>query len=307
MIIDFHTHTFKDLRTFPRVWVAKLHKVKEEQLGKDLFEKWKVAMDGRVETLIRDMDEASIDKSVTSTMDLGIICGEEPEISIWEANEYIAVAQKKYPGRIIGFVAVDPRRKGAIELLEKGITEWGMQGVKLWPNDFYINDESFEPFFKKIDDLGVPILTHTGTDPLPYHIKYGNPVHLLDLVKKYPRLRIIAAHLARGFEDLLVAIIFWNRQAIYTDLAAVQYEYWKSPWHLTIELRYLMDKIPDSILMGTDWPFLKFPPLPTHKEWFDFVRNLRVPEQGLFLGIKDFSQEEKDKILGENARTLLKC
>jgi predicted TIM-barrel fold metal-dependent hydrolase len=59
--------------------------------------------------------------------------------------------------------------------------------------------------------------------------------------------------------------------------------------------------------MGTDWPFIKFPPLPTHKEWFDFIRNLKVPEPGLVFGMRDFSQEEKDKILGENARAVLKC
>ena len=307
MVIDVHTHVFEAPEAFPRVWLQKIFKAKEEQLGREIFERWKIAFDGRVETLISDMDEAGIDKSVALPLDLGIICQEEPEISIWRTHEYIAEAQRRYPDRIIGFAGIDPRRKDAIELLEKGVTEWGLRGVKLWPSDFYINDERFEPFMKKINDLEVPILTHTGTDPLPYHIRYGNPVDLLDLVAKYPKMKVIAAHLARGFEDTLVAMMFWNRQTIYTDLAAAQYEYWKSPWHLTMELRYLMDKVPDSILMGTDWPFIKFPPLPTHKEWFDFIRNLKIPEAGLALGMKDFSQEEKDKILGENARALLKC
>jgi len=59
--------------------------------------------------------------------------------------------------------------------------------------------------------------------------------------------------------------------------------------------------------MASDWPFLKTPPLPTHKEWFDIIRNLKIPEpvMQLGIGIKDFSQEEKDLILGGNAERFL--
>ena len=66
-----------------------------------------------------------------------------------------------------------------------------------------------------------------------------------------------------------------------------------------------MDRIPSLILMGSDWPWAKNAPL-SHKAWFDAIRNLKIPEPvlRLGLGVKDFSQEEKDRILGENARTL---
>ena len=69
-----------------------------------------------------------------------------------------------------------------------------------------------------------------------------------------------------------------------------------------------MDKIPNSVLMGSDWPWIIRSPHPTYKQWFDVIRNLKIPEPvlQLGLGIKDFSQEEKDKLLGENARALLK-
>jgi predicted TIM-barrel fold metal-dependent hydrolase len=72
-------------------------------------------------------------------------------------------------------------------------------------------------------------------------------------------------------------------------------------------MRYLMDKVPHAPLMGTDWPFIKTPPMPTHKEWFDAIRNLKVPDKVLESGlpINDFTQEEKDMILGENARSML--
>lgn len=67
-----------------------------------------------------------------------------------------------------------------------------------------------------------------------------------------------------------------------------------------------MDFIPGSVLMGTDWPWERIPPKPSAKEWFDFIRNMKIPKAvlDLGLGIKDFTQEEKDMILGENAMRL---
>jgi predicted TIM-barrel fold metal-dependent hydrolase len=60
-------------------------------------------------------------------------------------------------------------------------------------------------------------------------------------------------------------------------------------------------------MIGSDWPYTKNAPL-GYREWFDAVRNLKIPEKVLELGIgiKDFSNEEKKMILGENAKTLLK-
>ena len=75
------------------------------------------------------MDKAGVDKCVVSHLDYSIFYQQEPEISVWRANEYMAEEQGKYPDRIIAFVGVDPLRKDAIELLEKGITEWGLKGV----------------------------------------------------------------------------------------------------------------------------------------------------------------------------------
>jgi hypothetical protein len=46
---------------------------------------------------------------------------------------------------------------------------------------------------------------------------------------------------------------------------------------------------------------------PADKQWFDIIRNLRIPEQVLQLGsgIKDFTQQEKDLVLGENTKRFL--
>lgn len=309
MIIDVHVHIFQSLnKSFPKLWVDELYQSKVKSIGEELAKKWRDSYDGSVEALIRDMDDAGVDKSVALPIDFGIMCNQEPEISVWRANEYVAEAQRKYPDRIIGFVGVDPQRKDAIELLEKGVTEWGLKGVKIYPSTFRVTDEAIRPFMAKINELELIVLIHQGPDPLPYIIKYGSPVDLDTLTLLYPKIKIIAAHYAAGYEDILTAILRYKQGIIYADLALLQfYEWQKSPWHFVLFMRYLMDKFPNSILMGTDWPFQKAPPAPSHKGWFDAIRNLKIPEQvlELGLGITNFSDEEKSKILGHNAKLLL--
>lgn len=306
MIIDVHTHIFESLDVFQKSWLDNFLAHKKIQLGDQGYKNWEAAFEGTVESLIKDMDEAGIDKSIVLPAYPSVGHGEElPKISLWRCNEYGAEAQRKYPERIIGFVRIDPLRKDAIELLIKGVTEWGMKGVKLHPT-IPLTDGAIQPLLNKINEMEIPVIVHMGVDPIPFLAEHGNPIFLDTLTVRFPKMKIIAAHHARGFEELLTAIILNRGGRIYSDLAFWQHEYAFSPWRFIMKMRYFMDRIPRFILMGSDWPFTKTKPPLSHKEWFDVIRNLKIPEQvlQLGLGIKDFSQEEKDRILGENARSL---
>ena len=308
MVIDFHAHIFESAAAFPQPWLAGIYGFKKAVMGEEAFEQWKVAFDrsGTVEALLKDMDDAGIDKSVVLALDFGIMCRQEAEISIWRVNEYIAEAQRKYPDRIIGFAGVDPLRgEEAIKLLETAVEEWGLRGVKVISSSFSVTDPSVQAFMTRINDLEIPALIHMGSDPPPFAIRHGNPADLDLLSLWYPKMKMIAAHCARGYGELLTEILHFKEGQVYADTSGLQYEVMKSPWHFVLQMRYLMDKVPCSIVMGTDWPFIKTPPMPTHKEWFDAIRNLEIPEPFQILGMRNFTQHEKDLILGENARSLL--
>jgi len=307
MVIDAHAHLFESLDVFQKSWLESLKTHKRIQLGNKGYEKWEATFNGRVETLIQDMDQAGIDKAVVLPSFPSVAHGEElPKISIWRCNEYAAEAQRKYPDRIIGFARVDPLRKDALDLLLKAVIEWGLKGVKIHPTT-PVTDEVVQPLMSKINELEILVLFHMGVDPIPFLAKNGDPVCLDTLTVRFPKMKIIAAHHARGFEELLTAIILNRLGKIYSDLACWQYEYAFSPWRFIIKMRYFMDRIPRFVLMGSDWPYTKNAPL-SHKEWFDAIRNLKIPEPvlKLGLGIRDFSQEEKDMLLGENARFLFR-
>ncbi len=308
MIIDVHAHLLEKREAFPDVFINSLCRMWESREGKEAMERHMAALNhSTVEDLINDMDEAGVDKAVVCPLDFGLMCEEEPRIPIWKQNEYIAESQEKYPDRIIGLVGVDALRNNSIEILEKGVTELGLKGVKIFPTMYKVTNEKIQPFLEKVNELELLALFHQGIDPLPFLMQYGNPVDLDVLALRYPKMKIIAAHVARGWDDLLTEILTYRVGRIYTDLAAKQPLLLSSPWRFTMQMRYLMDRIPNSVLMGTDWPTNTSPPLPTYKEWFDIIRNLKIPEQvlQLGLGIRDFSQHEKDLILGENAKPLL--
>jgi predicted TIM-barrel fold metal-dependent hydrolase len=313
MVIDCHAHLFKSIEVISKKWLERMHEHKKRQLGDEGYKKWKSRMEGEspgtVEALIKDMDEAGVDISVVSPSGpFQPFPGEEhPESAVREANEYVAEAQRKFPDRIIGFVRADLWREGAAELIEEAITKWGLKGVKIHHSFLPLTDERFQKVLGKIHELEVPIWIHQGVDPIPFLVEIGNPTILDKFTVIYPKMIFNAAHYARGYGELLTAIISQREGRIFSDLALWQVEYARSRWHFYTQLRHLMDMVPYAILMGSDWPWIEGSPL-THKEWFDVIRNLKIPDAVMQLGfgIRDFSQEEKDLILGENAKRFLK-
>ena len=302
MIIDMHVHIYEE-KMWPKSFLNSIREHKKRTLPEEEYKRYK--LEATVETLIKDMDEAGINVSVCLPIDFAFVCDEEPEISVWKANEYVAEAQERYPSRIVGFVGVDPQRPGSLQLLEKGIKEWGLKGVKIYAGNFYPSEARIARFMQKIEELDVPVLFHQGTDPHPFGLKYGDPIYLDELMLRYPGLKVIAAHLARGWENLLVKWLAYLPGRAWADISAWQYECAYSNWHFLMTMRYVMDRIPNQVMMGSDWPALKFAPLPSHKGWVELLKNLQLSTACLEMGMKQFTEEEKEKILGGNARKLL--
>ena len=307
MIIDAHAHLFESLDVYHKPWLDGIKAHFFSKLEPKEFDSWLSALDGKVETLIKDMDEAGVDKAIALPSGCALAYGEEmPRISIWRSVEYVAEAQKRYPTRIIGFARVDPLRKDSVELLTKAVKEWGLKGVKIVP-PVPLTDEAVQPLMNKIDEFGLIVLSHTGVNPPPYPSRLGDPMVLDTLAARFPRIRFIAAHYAKGFEEFLTALLFQRRGRIYADLSMWQEECASSRWWFTLKMRNLMDRIPHSILMGSDWPFIRKSHPLSYKDWFAAIRNLKIPDLlgQLDWGMKDFSPEEKDWILGRNAQSLL--
>ena len=305
MIIDIHAHYY--IEDMPcRAYIERFVKYMAGVARKSEEEMWKLIpeyYDPTGEKLIQAMDEAGIDKTVISNIDINLLNGVgDGKFTIVEQNKLYAKLVERYPDRLIAFVGVDPRRGDAIKILETGIKEWGMKGAKLLPwAGFYPNNKDFYPFYAKAQELGIILLCHTGPEPTPSYSKYGQPIFLDEVANDIPDLKIIAAHcgdcwwpeaaeLASGKPNLFLDLSTWQNR---TRRWPVE-EFYRPLRHIiNIAGRH-------KILFGSDWPIMKL-----YLSQADWVKKFtEIPEAVRQAGI-EFSEKEVTAILGGNAAKLL--
>lgn len=105
-------------------------------------------------------------------------------------NEFIAAEVAQFPDRLYGFGALHPQSEtltGDIAHLR----ELGLHGVKLHPDIQRFRLDSKECFALCEQCEGVlPLLLHTGDR----RYSFSNPEQLLPLLRRFPKLTVIAAH-----------------------------------------------------------------------------------------------------------------
>ncbi|HOO57365.1 MAG TPA: amidohydrolase family protein [bacterium] len=91
--------------------------------------------------------------------------------------------------------SVNPDRRGALDELER-VKEDGAVLIKWLPNsqNFDPGDKKYIPFYKKLAELDLPLLSHTGYEHSihVYDQLYGNPVRLVYALDE--GVKVIAAH-----------------------------------------------------------------------------------------------------------------
>ncbi len=310
MIIDAHAHLWNEDWLPSPFWdglARRVCTVRKRTRGEDLnVETVKKTMfpaywdrDGSV--LIAEMDEAGINKTVIVPLDLGIELG-EARVPIETVNEIYAEVSSRYPDRIISFVGVDPRRKNAVEIFERGIRHWRMKGLKLDPAaGFYPNDKICYPLYEKASELGVPALFHTGSTIPPFRNKYTQPIYLDDVSLDFPELTIIAAHMGFGWWPELASMIA-KRTNLITDISGWQQNALRHFPTFAKTLREMMHLVgADNMLFGTDGPSFRLYNLP-NKQWAQMIRDLpKEAPQGI-----EFTESEIELLMGKSAQRHLK-
>jgi predicted TIM-barrel fold metal-dependent hydrolase len=254
------------------------------------------------ERLIKEMDEAGIDKTVLLALDGEFIF--RSKVTYKEYNDLLANYMNRYPDRFIGFAGIDPRRgKEAIKELERCINDLGCTGVKLWTlTGFYPDDLNFYPFYEHVEELGATILCHTGLGPTGTYLKYCRPVYVDKVATDFPNINFIMAHMGDPWSKEAIAVATKNAN-VYIDISAWEPQMKLAPFafcQTLIEAK--MSCGINKILFGTDWPL--FTSILSLKEYVDKIKNLKLPPPMKMMGLPEFTNEEKNKILGENAKKL---
>ncbi len=326
MLIDAHCHVW--IREMLPNWFLRSMAWREsrKELPFGTIDEWLAKsrphyFDPGAERWIKIMESCGIDACVNVTNDFGSaegFAGDEAPMSVEEINFEYCQWSKRLKGKFYTFIGVNPLRgKAAVELLEKGVKEWGALGLKLLPHTgFYPNDRICYPLYEKCLELGVPVNVHTGAGIFRYS-KYANPVHLEEAALDFPELEFIAAHAGGGIGELWQEMCVAARYIPNINLEMGQVAPTVIKGGFRGSKGKYKDHTPDfidmldvmrntliggcaNILFGTDMPTF---PAEILKEWCDLFRNL--PEIASRYGY-DFSQEEADLMCYKNVARIMK-
>ncbi len=109
-------------------------------------------------------------------------------------------------GRLVGFVAYDPRRAGALSFVKKALRR-GNVGIKLYPPMGYRPDDNrYKTQFKKLFDYcvrdDIPIITHctpVGFEAIKgWGEKHSHPDYWGNVLEQWPNLRVCFGHSGGG-------------------------------------------------------------------------------------------------------------
>lgn len=301
MIIDMHRHMWSLYERYP---VARELAIRSGSQGFISTTVRPIPLvpdtDDAANMIISMMDEAGIDKSLVFLADYGLRLG-EGVLSVEGENRIHADLAHKHPDRLMAFVGVDPRRPGALELLRRGVDEWGMKGWKMHPTvGYFPNDRVCYPLYELCSARGVPIVSHTGPMASPLYSKYSQPMHLDDVATDFPDLTIIMAHAGQAWwpEALNIARTKGN---VYLDLSMWQWEA-KYPEQFVAALARMRDTIgAERMIFGSDFPGLRR--AMELKPWVQTFQDL--PALAKRYGYS-FNSAEVDAIMCGNAQRLLK-
>ncbi|MFN7922695.1 MAG: amidohydrolase family protein [Bryobacteraceae bacterium] len=135
-----------------------------------------------------------------------------------ECNQWTAEARDRFPGRILGWVHVNPGYREALDDVQRLIEDRGFIGVKLY-NDYWANEPVVFPLVELCIRLRVPILHHAGHtmwlgSPQP---RISDGSHFSDLSRRYPEAMIICAHVCGGGDWEWEIKSLRNARGVYLD------------------------------------------------------------------------------------------
>ena len=183
-------------------------------------------------------------------VDYAVILAEDtPAVTGVADNRRVADFCKGHP-QLLPFCTFDPLKERDMPGQLRQLAAEGFRGVKLYPtyNFFYPNDPMMYPLYETAQELGLPVMFHTGLSVFKgSRLKYGDPVFYDDIAVDFPELKIVMCHGGRDCwykEAFTVARLHEN---VYIDVAGLP------PKKL---LTYFPDlpRQAHKFVFGTDWP-----------------------------------------------------
>jgi len=196
------------------------------------------------------MDEAGIAR-------IGVINYVSPALMGFtrEVNPYVADLARAAPERLIPFGGVDPTADGSVSDEVERLWDLGVKAIKFHPphqeiaaNAYREDSPGLAEMYGRAEELGMPVMVHTGTSIFPgARNVYADPLPLDDVGVDFPDLVVILAHLGRPLWPEVSFFLLRRHPNFWGDVSGIP------PKGL---LRYFprLEAVADKLLWGTDWP-----------------------------------------------------
>ncbi|NLB78970.1 MAG: amidohydrolase [Clostridiaceae bacterium] len=254
-IIDFHAHAFPE----------EIAQKAVNHIGNH----YTIKMQGKgiLPDLIQSADNAGIDYIVihsTATR----------ACQVKHINDWVASHTSE---KMIGFGTLHPDMPDVEEEFER-IVSLGLKGIKLHPDfqGFNADDLSMDRIYSVIDNR-LPLLIHCGDEKLDS----SSPKRIANVLDKFPRLTIIAAHLG-GHKNWQESMEYLVCRDIYMDTSSA-IRFMDSAFATKLIKKHGINRI----VFGTDYP------ITYHENELEFFYKL------------DLSESEREDILYNNAARIL--
>lgn len=190
-------------------------------------------------------------------------------------NNFIASEQEAHP-EFIAYGSLHPDFDKIEEEVDR-IISLGLKGIKLHPDfqNFEIDDPKADAIYRATEGR-LPILFHMGD----YRFDRTKPFRLLNVMKKFPKLTCIGAHLGgySSWEEVINLPGYLSNPQMYIDTCSAL-AFLPPEEAVKIIKKHGVDRV----FWGTDFPMW------THAAEFDRFMALKLTD------------DERDKILWKNA------
>lgn len=190
-------------------------------------------------SMVRVMDRCGVATTVLST-NLAI------QLDVRTGNEATAAAATAFPGRLLGYITVNPWQDPAAE-----IARWGddprFVGFKLHPelHAYPLTGSRYAPVWEFAEATGSPVLTHTWAGSV-----YNGLDHLETVAEAHPKAVILAGHAGATLPGYEAAIEVARRHP------GVILEICGSFNHGDVISRMVDEVGSDQVVFGSDFPFI---------------------------------------------------
>jgi uncharacterized protein len=240
------------VRPMPSEIAARYHKLPEyRHIFLHIFKRPEVIEAGiPVEDLVAEMDRHNVESILVSGYDARRSNG------LFVENDWVADLGKRFPGRIIGGIGVDPLRDvmDTVREIDRCVAEFDFRLVRLFPyaTDLPPHDRRFYPIYAKCCEHGLAIWTQVGHTAGLMPSEPGRPIHLDRVAIDFPELRIIGGHIGWPWEEEMIAMAL-KHPHVYFSTCAHAPDHWPAS-----VLHFLKTRGKRKVIFGTNWPYIAY-------------------------------------------------